>query len=300
MLTHLDLFTGIGGFSLALRDAVQTKMYCEICPLARVVLQRQMTEGHLRKAPIADDIRLLNPPKCDVITAGWPCTGFSLAGNGEGFAQADSALFSHVLRIVRSTLPVVVILENTPAAAGVAQNRIARPLIRLGYTFTSGLFRADSVGIPQKRLRWFAIAYRCKSTLSTLQRHITTPRIGAEPVRTKQYSNKLSERFKLLRNCVVPRCAAFAIQSLATGDPIKSADLDLGLTMRQGNVQVHKQLWPTLAGHWQRGADVLTSRACRHIGTAVKFEKGTQNRDWPVNVHWLEYLMGFPSGWTAL
>ena len=80
----LDLFSGIGGFSLALRRQVTTILYCEINPECQSVLRHQMALGHLDKAPIWDDvctlpIEVLNKLKPQLITAGFPCQDVSVA-----------------------------------------------------------------------------------------------------------------------------------------------------------------------------------------------------------------------------
>ena len=119
MSTHVDLFSVIGGFALCLKGSTRTIMYCEIDTRARDVLLKQMSLGNLQVAPIEHDVRKVCPPPCDVLTAGWPCIGFSACGKREGFANEHSALFGHVLRIVKCSNPSVVILENTPAVASV-------------------------------------------------------------------------------------------------------------------------------------------------------------------------------------
>ena len=59
MLRGLDLFSGIGGISLALKDWVRPIAYCEIDPYCQSILLQRMQEGNLPKAPIWDDIRTL-------------------------------------------------------------------------------------------------------------------------------------------------------------------------------------------------------------------------------------------------
>lgn len=88
MLKSLDLFTGIAGFTLGLRDVAQPVAYCEIDPHATQILQHRMTEGRIPKAPICNDVLTLNEEwlqttvqnaKVDIITAGFPCqTGHNL------------------------------------------------------------------------------------------------------------------------------------------------------------------------------------------------------------------------------
>lgn len=76
LLKGLDLFSGIGGISLALNEWVKPIAYCEIEPYCQSVLLSRMQEGHLPKAPIWDDIRTLSKgdigEAVDIIVGGFP------------------------------------------------------------------------------------------------------------------------------------------------------------------------------------------------------------------------------------
>ena len=75
MLRSLDLFSGIGGISIALSEYCKTIAYCEIDPFCQSVLLQRMQEGYLSKAPIWDDIRTLNTEDLeavDIIVGGFP------------------------------------------------------------------------------------------------------------------------------------------------------------------------------------------------------------------------------------
>lgn len=62
-LLHIDLFSGIGGFSLALSDICSTVSYCEINPTSNLVLQKNMDNGLISKASIQKDIRTFHYDK---------------------------------------------------------------------------------------------------------------------------------------------------------------------------------------------------------------------------------------------
>ena len=86
-MNGLDLFSGIGGLTLALRDYVHPFAYCEIDKYCQAVLLSRMHTGELPKAPIWDDIKTIMGsilPSIDIIYGGFPCQDISFAGNGKG------------------------------------------------------------------------------------------------------------------------------------------------------------------------------------------------------------------------
>jgi hypothetical protein len=87
MLNGLDLFSGIGGITLALSPWVTPVAYCENKSYAQRVLVSRMADGSLPKAPIWDDVRTLRGdmlPAVDIIYGGFPCQDISIAGRGKG------------------------------------------------------------------------------------------------------------------------------------------------------------------------------------------------------------------------
>jgi DNA (cytosine-5)-methyltransferase 1 len=84
-MNGLDLFSGIGGISLALEPWVRTVAYCEQDRYAQGVLLSRMRSGGIDRAPIWDDVRTLNKsilPNIDIIFGGFPCQDISVAGLG--------------------------------------------------------------------------------------------------------------------------------------------------------------------------------------------------------------------------
>ena len=122
-LRTLDLFSGIGGISLALQPWCKTVCYCEIDPYAVGVLTKQMAAGNLDMSPIWDDARTLGESELaqvgpiDCITGGFPCQDISCAGKGAGIVEGEtrSGLFYEIVRLIRLARPRLVFLENVPA-----------------------------------------------------------------------------------------------------------------------------------------------------------------------------------------
>ena len=112
LLRSLDLFSGIGGLTLALTGVAKPLVYCDIEPTSLAVLRDNMSNGNLPRAAINTDVRTLTRKwlnenakgKDDVtpnaLVAGYPCTGFSLVGNRDGYKNEQSGLFTEIMRIL--------------------------------------------------------------------------------------------------------------------------------------------------------------------------------------------------------
>jgi DNA (cytosine-5)-methyltransferase 1 len=159
----LDLFSGIGGISLALSPWVKTVAYCECEPYAQAVLLERMQSGDLDIAPIWDDVRTLGKnvfdTSIDIIFGGFPCQNISVAGNGEGLAGKQSNLFFEIVRLAKEYRPVFIFLENVPAITSRGLDTIARKIASLRYDCRWGVLSAYDMGAPHIRERWFLLAH---------------------------------------------------------------------------------------------------------------------------------------------
>ena len=161
MLNGLDLFSGIGGISLALEPWVATIAYCESDRYAQSVLLSRMASGHLRSAPIWNDVRSLSTsflPQIDIITGGFPCQDISFAGRGAGLGGQRSGLFAHIARLVSEANPRLVFLENVPAIRTRGLNSVIQSFTELGYDCRWTVVSAAEIGAPHLRKRWFLLA----------------------------------------------------------------------------------------------------------------------------------------------
>lgn len=126
-LRVLDLFSGIGGFSLGLeRCGMRTVAFCETEPYCRRVLAK-----HWPEVPCYDDIRTLTAERLardgiavDVLCGGFPCQDLSVAGKGAGLAGARSGLWSEYRRLIRELEPSYVIIENVSALLSGADREV--------------------------------------------------------------------------------------------------------------------------------------------------------------------------------
>jgi DNA (cytosine-5)-methyltransferase 1 len=165
-LKVLDLFSGIGGFSLGLErtGGFETVAFCEIEPFPRRVLAK-----HWPGVPIYEDVRQLRGKDVgtvDVICGGFPCQDLSAAGNQAGLSGDRSGLWSEITRLIDELRPNFVIVENVAAVLtgpseqpGGWYGSILRDLAERGYDAEWQNFPAGALGAPHERQRWWAIAY---------------------------------------------------------------------------------------------------------------------------------------------
>jgi len=157
----LSLFSGIGGFDLALtRCGHQVIGACEIDDYARSVYQR-----HFKGATIYKDAVKLeadNLPDFDGLCAGFPCQTFSIAGNRLGFEESRGTLFFEIARIAKQKRPRFLLLENVEGLlshdGGKTFAEILATLDEIGYDAEWQVLNSKYF-VPQNRPRIFIIAY---------------------------------------------------------------------------------------------------------------------------------------------
>jgi len=163
MITGLDLFSGIGGISLALQPWVRTVQYVEIDSYCQAVLQTRMRAGDLETAPIWDDVTTFDPEpwagQIDIISGGFPCQDISLAGLGAGLEGERSGLFFEIIRCAGIIRPGFIFLENVPAITSRGGRDVVGELAALGYDARWAMLSAYDVGAPHRRERWWCLAH---------------------------------------------------------------------------------------------------------------------------------------------
>ena len=159
----LDLFSGIGGFSLGLeRAGMETIAFCEFDEHARKVLKK-----HWPDVPIHKDVRELDGKQyrgtVDVVCGGFPCQDLSTAGKQAGFSGERSSLYREMLRIISECLPRYAIFENvTGLLSGDGGRWFARflyDLASVGYDAEWHCMSASELGAHHHRDRVWIIAY---------------------------------------------------------------------------------------------------------------------------------------------
>jgi len=159
MLTVLDIFSGIGGFSLGLErtGGFKTVAFCEIDPFCRKVLRK-----HWPDVPIFEDVTKLRGEDVgpvDVIAGGFPCQDISTAGRGEGIEGSRSGLWKEFARLIGEIRPRYVIVENVSALLGRGLDRVLGDLAALGFDAEWHCIPASAIGAPHRRDRIWMVAF---------------------------------------------------------------------------------------------------------------------------------------------
>jgi DNA (cytosine-5)-methyltransferase 1 len=155
-MTHLDLFSGIGGFALAARWAgFETVQFVEIEPYAQKVLAKNFPD-----VPIHDDIKTFSADEfygVGLLTGGYPCQPFSQAGKRRG-KEDDRHLWPEMFRIIKECRPTWICCENVVGHIKLGLDEVLTDLENEGYSCQSFVIPACAKDAPHRRDRLWIVA----------------------------------------------------------------------------------------------------------------------------------------------
>ena len=163
-LNVLDLFSGIGGFSVGLEATGKFKTigFCEQDKFCQKALRK-----HWSDVPIYEDIKKLDARKikADVVVGGFPCQSISIAGKQKG-KDDDRFLFPEMLRVIKEVQPRWIIAENVQNLINISDGQILQELHNsleaCGFEVQTFNISASSQGAWHKRSRIWIVAANTK------------------------------------------------------------------------------------------------------------------------------------------
>ena len=173
MLRHVDLCSGIGGFALGFEWAGLSRpiLFCDVDEWCRRVLRKHWTD-----VPIENDVRELandpdRVPDCDILTAGYPCQPFSVAGKQKG-AEDDRHIWAYLRQIIAHKRPTWCVFENVYGHVALGLDEVLLDLETEGYATRTFVVPAAGVNAPHKRERVWIVgnAQHHGSSASTVGR----------------------------------------------------------------------------------------------------------------------------------
>jgi len=304
----LDLFSGIGNFSLGLRWAgMRTVAFCEIEKFPRSVLKK-----HWPDIPIFQDVRDLHvedlPEAVDLICGGYPCQPFSYAGERRG-TRDHRHLWPEVMRLIREFhaaghKPDWCLFENVAGHVTLGLDQVLFDLEREGYSVWTIIVPACAVNAPHRRDRVWIIAKRRQAAwkrIRTTDRHDSTAKTGRTtgryccphltPTAQPGWGGQAG---RAARTCN-QRWLCSPLQQLKT--PKEKEILPHRRTSGRLSVVVARLLpTPTASGNNNRKG----SSPAAGDGLATKVKKGGPLKSGCLSARFVEQMMGLPLNWTEV
>jgi DNA (cytosine-5)-methyltransferase 1 len=166
----IDLFAGTGAFTLAFKDKAETVFANDMVEASKKAYDAQGFDHELTLKDL-NDIKVEDIPPHDILTGGFPCQPFSIAGKREGFDDTRSNVFWKILEIIDYHSPRCIILENVKNLISHDDKKtfetIKSNLEERGYYLTYKVLNtAEITGIPQHRERIYIVGLKSDQKLS--------------------------------------------------------------------------------------------------------------------------------------
>ena len=218
-MTHGSSFSGIGGFDLAAEWVGWQNLFnCEIDPFCQTVLKH-----HFPDAEQFTDIRTADfaryKGRIDVLTGGFPCQSFSVAGKRKG-TEDDRYLWPEMLGVIRVVRPRWVVGENVYGIVswsdGLVFEQVCADLEAEGYEVQPYVLPACGVGAPHQRYRTWFVAHRADAGIEDVRERKDEILSGGDAADTtnKRCRERIGQGFQIRKRGV--------FQGEQTGCPLGS------------------------------------------------------------------------------
>lgn len=213
-----DLFAGTGAFSHALMKILPeaTVVFANDIDASSQEIYKLNSSATFTLKSLHDIDVLKIPNRCDILTGGFPCQPFSIAGLREGFKDPRSNVFWKMLDIIQTKMPRFLLLENVKNLQTHENGRtfetIKSSLENLGYTLVYKVLNTAKItGIPQHRERIYIVCFRDKEDVD--ENILNFPNIPKRPisdfiqrdVSSKYYYTERSKIWPLLSETITQR-----------------------------------------------------------------------------------------------
>lgn len=291
-MRFIELFAGIGGFRYGLERA-DFRYECvwsnEWDKYSRSIYEKNY--GEIDGNDIRD-VSTRNIPDHDLLTAGFPCQAFSIAGRGLGFEDTRGTLFFEVARILKDKRPRHFLLENVKGLLGHKSGQTIQTILKvlsdLGYRTEWEVLGSQYFGVPQLRERIFLAGHlrgECGGKVFPIERTGSEVRVGLIKV------GNIDERGhnSLWGRVYDPNGLSATLNAHGGGLGAKTGLYTV--TIGHGKIRARiksncldKNYWKGLDNHQQR------------TGILELYEQGFRIRK--LTPTECERLQGFPDGWT--
>jgi len=215
-LNMIDLFAGTGAFTLAFQETNFVKIVFSNDSVKHSEEIYNKNFNHKLTLKNINDIKVEDIPSHDILTGGFPCQPFSIAGLQEGFNDVRSNVFWKILSIIDYHKPKCVILENVKNLISHDKNKtfdiIKKSFETRGYYICYKVLNtSDITGIPQHRERIYIVCVKSKKIFDKF--NLEFPKIKKKNISdfletnipTKYYYTNKSKAWNLIKNNIIKK-----------------------------------------------------------------------------------------------
>lgn len=285
-LTHLSLFSGIGGLDLAAEWAgIKTVGQCEWAEYPTKVLEK-----HWPNIPRWKDIRTLTGESfyertglrtVDIISGGFPCQPFSVAGKQRG-KEDDRYLWPEMVRVIKELRPTWIVGENVAGIVRMALPDILSELEACGYRTRTFLIPACAVGARHRRYRVAIVGYSEHNGLSSTEIAGGTQKTGGREQKRKREASESSGTGEPRNRHDVANTESKFERRLSVGEEPEKPGLvsgceNVGRTYGAGLQTERTKQQPTRASRTGKNVQHADSAGCekQHVATESDEERFT-------------------------